>query len=80
MDGFLPGSKRNVARPIDKRLDDAVDDGSPLYVGPNKADLLKDEVTTVVGAMLAKQQCWERTACMLGKRTKSFAAKDVVFM
>merc|ERR1711971_633443 len=41
---------------------------------------LKGEITTVVGAVLGKQQCWERTACTLGKRTKSFAAKDLLFM
>ena len=41
---------------------------------------LKGEITTVVGAVLGKQQCWERTACTLGKRTKSFAAKDLFFM
>ena len=41
---------------------------------------LKGEITTVVGAVLGKQQCWERSACTLGKRTRSFAAKDLLFM
>ena len=62
--------------------------GLPCYVSNtgkyhgnfNFKDELKGEITTVVGAVLGKQQCWERTACTLGKRTKSFAAKDVFLM
>ena len=56
-------------------LDDDREDG-----GGGKKVVLKDEITTVVGALLDKQECWEKSACVLGRRTSHFAAKDVFFM
>ena len=36
--------------------------------------------TTIIGAVLKKQKCYERTACTLGTYLKDFAGKDVTFM
>ena len=41
---------------------------------------LKDGITTVVGAALGEQQCWERTACKLGEYSSSLPGKDIVFI
>ena len=38
-----------------------------------------DEITTLVGAVLNKQRCWDRTACFVGARSNVFVAKEVVF-
>lgn len=47
---------------------------------PGKKEVLKSEITTYVGAVLNKQECWEKSACIIGRRTSGFAAKDVVFL
>jgi len=46
-----------------------------------KAERLKDGLTTVVGAVMQKQQCWEKTACTVGAYLHSATqAKEVVFI
>ncbi len=32
------------------------------------------------GAVLGKQECWEKSACFLGWRTRWFAAKELVLL
>jgi hypothetical protein len=91
LDSFFPGGKSSAAllgnhfndntlprNRIDVDIE-SEDEASDL-LEPSKKEMLKEEITTVVGAVLAKQKCWERTACIVGKRTKAFVAKDVVFM
>ena len=37
--------------------------------GKKDQEKLKDGITTVVGAALGEQECWERTACKVGEYT-----------
>ena len=41
---------------------------------------LKSGLTTMVGAVMSKQRCWERTACTVGSYMSNVKAKDVIFM
>lgn len=41
---------------------------------------LKAGITTVVGAALGEQECWERTACKVGEYTSILPGKDVLFI
>lgn len=41
---------------------------------------LKNSITTVVGAALGEQECWERTACKVGEYTSALPGKDVLFI
>ena len=41
---------------------------------------LKHGITTVVGAALGEQQCWERTACKAGELASALPGKDVLFI
>ena len=51
------------------------------HFGYFQAERLKDGLTTVVGAVMQKQQCWEKTACTVGAYLHSATqAKDVVFI
>ena len=36
--------------------------------------------TTLIGAMLNKQKCYERSACILGKYLSDFSGKDLTIM
>ena len=36
--------------------------------------------TTLIGAMLNKQKCYERSACILGKYLSDFSGKDLTLM
>ena len=36
--------------------------------------------TTLIGAVLKKQKCYERSACTIGNYLKDFAGKDVTFL
>lgn len=88
VDRFLPpfdASSRNEISPrplnrIDVFEDDMDEEESPLRNVVTRKHILKAEITTVVGAALNKQQCWEKSACVFGRRTRSFAAKDVVLL
>ncbi len=46
----------------------------------NKERHLRNGVTSLIGALLQKQQCWENTACRVGFYLEPVAAKDVLFM
>lgn len=93
IDRFLPsrksskGASANHANDITARIDvlgpemDGDEDSTATTAAvEQKKDMIKDHVTTVVGAILQKQQCWERTVCTVGKRARDFAAKDLVFL
>ena len=91
LDRFMPKSAAfysvdSSATGPESRIDfdvenmDGDDDGNGDGGAKLKKSLLKEEITTVVGALLSKQQCWEKTACVVGRRTSRFAAKDVFFM
>merc|ERR1712130_714236 len=41
---------------------------------------LKNGITTVVGAALGEQECWEKTACKAGEYAASLPGKDVLFI
>merc|ERR1712204_56297 len=41
---------------------------------------LKSGITTVVGAALGEQECWEKTACKAGEYAASLPGKDVIFI
>ena len=59
------------------RKDSNVDE---LIAKESRKEELKEEITTVVGAVLTKQQCYEKTACKIGKKASNFAGKDLLFM
>jgi hypothetical protein len=41
---------------------------SPLQAEADKSqEVMKEGITTLVGAALGEQQCWERTACKAGE-------------
>ena len=67
----------NELDPALRRSDVEIED---RVVALERKEELKAEITTVVGAVLSKQQCWEKTACLIGLRTRNIAAKDVFFM
>ena len=50
------------------------------YIDRKDDEFLREGMTTVVGAIMNKQRCWERTACALGRMSQKVAAKEVVFM
>ena len=35
---------------------------------------------TVLGALLGKQECWEKAACFLGFRSRWFAGKELLLL
>lgn len=83
LDKFMPGSSEDgidlsndISGPIPRRDVDVEE----LMEKSHKKEMLKQEITTVVGAALLKQECYQRTACMIGHRASSFAAKDVLFI
>ena len=41
---------------------------------------MKSGLTTIIGSVMQKQQCWERSSCIFGDSVKDFPAKDVTFM
>ena len=45
-----------------------------------KQERLKSGLTTIVGAVMRKQNCWERSACTVGSYMSAVQAKDVFFM
>ena len=42
-----------------------------------KKENIKTGITTVVGAALGEQQCWERTACKLGEYGAEIPGREV---
>ncbi|TRY70530.1 hypothetical protein TCAL_08706 [Tigriopus californicus] len=83
LDKFMPGSSEDamdlsndISGPIPRRDVDVEE----LLEKSHKKEMLKQEITTVVGAALLKQECYQRTACMIGHRASGFAAKDVLFI
>jgi len=40
----------------------------------------QDEITTLVGALMGKQQGFERSACAVGWRSREIAAREVFLM
>eukprot|EP00095_Tigriopus_kingsejongensis_P008202 maker-scaffold895_size84271-snap-gene-0.34 protein:Tk08202 transcript:maker-scaffold895_size84271-snap-gene-0.34-mRNA-1 annotation:"hypothetical protein DAPPUDRAFT_329459" len=82
MDKFLPSGSgeldfsNDIHGPIPRR-----DMNVEEFIEKNRRqEDLKQEITTVVGAVLDKQECYQRTACMIGRKASSFAAKDVMFI
>ena len=53
INGFISSRNDEIYGPS-KRIDNVEEDG--------RAETLKQEVTTIVGAVLNKQQCWEESA------------------
>jgi hypothetical protein len=43
-------------------------------------EAMRSGATTLLGAFMDKQQCWERAACILGTFASGMSAKDVAFM
>ena len=78
MDVFFPATKGvegGDSLLLTKRTDLNLD-----TAGLESNEVLKDGITTVVGAVLDKQQCWEKAACLLGRETRQIAAKDLIFL
>lgn len=65
---------------IDYNVEGNESQQNEAWLNDEKKEVLKTEVTTVVGAILNKQQCWERTMCSMGRRSRNFAAKDIFFL
>ena len=55
-------------------------------VSENEKDVMKQErvksgLTTLIGAAMQKQKCWERTACTIGSYLKSSKpTRDIFFL
>ena len=77
MDVFFPASiqSNEIDSVLTKRNDPDLT-SQPLQ----NNEMLKDGITTVVGAVLDKQQCWEKAACLVGRETRPIAAKDLIFL
>jgi len=43
-------------------------------------EYLKEGITTLVGAALGEQQCWERSACLAGEYAADIPGRDVIFI
>jgi len=43
-------------------------------------EYLKDGITTLVGAALGEQECWERSACLAGEYAADIPGRDVIFI
>ena len=83
MDVFFPAtgdaaisSESNDIDAVLSKRNDFAPSSSPL----KNNEVLKDGITTVVGAVLDKQQCWEKAACLLGRETRQIAARDLIFL
>ncbi|XP_023322013.1 uncharacterized protein LOC111696604 isoform X2 [Eurytemora carolleeae] len=56
-------------------------DRSDLDLGEgHDQENLKEGITTLVGAALGEQQCWERSACLAGEYAAELPGKDVLFI
>ncbi len=42
-------------------------------------EVMKEGITTLVGAALGEQQCWERTACKAGEYAATIPGKYITF-
>lgn len=78
---LFPPTSRNTVDSLRQRSDINADQ---LYLEDQaeklKAERVKDGLTTMVGAVMQKQQCWEKTACTVGAYIKTVHAKDVLFL
>ena len=45
-----------------------------------RTERVKDGLTTMVGAVMQKQQCWEKTACTVGTYLNTVQGKEVIFV
>ena len=44
-----------------------------------KQENFKSGLTTVIGAVMQKQKCWEQCCCIIGSLIKNIPGKDLVF-
>ena len=78
---LFPPTRRNPVDSLRQRSDIHADQ---LYLEDQaeklRAERVKDGLTTMVGAVMQKQQCWEKTACTVGTFIKTVQAKEVIFL
>lgn len=58
----------------------AKDQLTKLTKDKTKQDNFKDGLTTIFGAIMQKQKCWEKCACTIGSLVKDFPAKEFMFL
>jgi hypothetical protein len=44
-----------------------------------KQENFKSGLTTVIGAVMQKQKCWEQCCCIIGSFIKDTPGKDLIF-
>ena len=58
----------------------AKDQLTKLTKDKSRQEKFKGGLTTIFGAIMQKQKCWEKCACTVGSLFKDFPAKEIMFM
>ena len=77
-----PSSEPNIKIKALHRSDATVNDqeSQELTEEIARQERLRSGLTTIVGAVMQKQNCWDRAACTIGSYLMPIQAKDVLFM
>ena len=46
----------------------------------DKQESVKGGLTTMIGAVMQKQKCWEKCCCIIGSFLKNNPGKDILFL
>ncbi len=77
--GLGPTSRKDILSNVEY-FDEENEDLVKIVTEIKTRNSFRSGITTLIGALLQKQQCLELAACTLGEHLKEFAAKDVVLM
>ena len=77
---LLTSRADDVTAHLQYQLEDQDPQIKEAFVTLKAKETFGTSATTLIGAMLNKQKCYERSACIMGKYLSEFNAKDLTFL
>ena len=77
---LLTSRADDVTTHLQYQLEDQDPQIKEAFVTLKAKETFGTSATTLIGAMLNKQKCYERSACIMGKYLSEFNGKDLTFL